>query len=171
MNSKIDFYDIYDYDYLPLYKTTFFKWTIFIFILFIVMVLTFFVIKFFIKKRIEKELSADFWALRALKKLNTEKLESKSDYKKFYFDLTFIIKKYLNKRYGWLTQDKTDDELLQFLKEKQFDSDLLQSLKAFISGALWVKFAGEDVLRIQAEKDLNLAYNMVSKTREEKKNN
>ena len=80
--------------------------------------------------------------------------------------ITFIIKKYLHKRYGWLTEDKTDEELVGYLEHKKFDLDLLQGFKKFISGALWIKFADQDALKMQAKKDLELAHQIVYKTRE-----
>jgi hypothetical protein len=164
MNAD-NFYDIYDYVYVPLYKTSLFFWFSCIFGILIVGVICYFVIRFFIKRKLEKEMTADFWALRELQKLNLHGLKNQDDFKKFYFDLTFIIKRYLKKRYGWSTVDKTDEELIRYLEYKKFDPNLLESLKNFMSGALWVKFAGEDALKMQAEKDLKMTYQMVQRTK------
>ena len=63
--------------------------------------------------------------------------------------------------------DKTDEELIVYLKEKKFDNTLLADLEELMGGALWVKFADEDALKIQAEKDLQMARQIIEKTRGE----
>ncbi|MCK4651403.1 hypothetical protein KAT08_04480 [Candidatus Babeliales bacterium] len=165
MNGKVDFYEIYEYYYLPFYKTCNFKWFIIFLIGILIAIFSYLIIKFVLKRKKDKGISASLWAIAELKKLDINKLLSKENYKKFYFDLTFIIKKYLHKRYGWFTENRTDEELIRYLKDKKFDSNLLGSLEKFISGALWIKFADQEALKIQAKKDLDLVHQIVYETK------
>jgi len=160
MDSQDHFYDIYDFYYVSFWQTNFFKIILFLIIFFI---LAFIFFKIFLKKK-RKMLTAWQWAVQELEKLSVDKFVTKKDYKKFYFDLTSIIKIYLQKRYGWATQDKTDEELIEYLQKKNFDETLLKDLQQMLSGALWIKFANEDVLKTQSIKDLKLAFNLVGKT-------
>lgn len=166
MNTRVDFYDIYGYYHVPFYKTYAFAVCMWILGFLCLALFAYFIIRLILKKRLERELAADFWALKQLKKLSVDRLTTKQEFKRFYFRLTEIIKVYLHKRYSWPTLDKTDDELLKFLENKEFDEALLERLKVFSGGALFVKFAGEDVLKIQAEKDLNLVYVLIQDTQE-----
>ena len=155
MKKPVDFYEIYDYYYQPVWERSSFKLTFISFVAILIGVIIFFIIKYFLRKRREKSLLPWEWALKELNRLELEKCSNKKEYKIFYFDLTDIIKKYLNKRYSWDTQDKTDEELLVYLQDKKFDPVVLEKLSSLVDGALWVKFADEDALRIQIDKDLN----------------
>ena len=92
---------------------------------------------------------------------------TKKDFKKLYYSLTTIIKQYLNRRYGWRTRDRTDEELISYLVEQKFEGALLEDLKKMFSGAAWIKFAGEDVIKTQAKKDLEMAIRIINRTKQE----
>ena len=163
-NNVVDFYEIYDYYYQPLVQRSFFKISLAIFIFIIFLIATYLFVRFLRKRKKEMSLLPWQWASEQINKLSPEKCLSKKDFKKFYFDLTFIIKKYFNKRYGYNIVDKTDDEVVLFLKEKNFDSDLLEKFKSLIKEALWIKFANQDALKIQAQKDLKIVKEIIQKT-------
>jgi len=48
---------------------------------------------------------------------------------------------------------------------KKFDKTLLNGLRKFVESALWIKFADADALKIQAERDLKTAHDIVESTR------
>ena len=99
MKKPVDFYEIYDYYYQPVWERSSFKLTFISFVAILIGVIIFFIIKYFLRKRREKSLLPWEWALKELNRLELEKCSNKKEYKIFYFDLTDIIKKYLNKRY------------------------------------------------------------------------
>lgn len=170
MNKQIDFYESYGYYYQPLWQNFYFKFLIFSFLFLILGLAIFFGFKYF-KKRKEKEVAAWDWAFLELDKLNLEKCKTKNDFKIFYFDFTKIIKVYFYKLYAWQVLDKTDEELILFLKKEEFDSNLLQDLQTVFNDALFIKFAGQAALKPQAEKDLKLIENIIYKTKKEKSDN
>jgi len=160
MEAQSQFFEIYDFYYVPFWQTIYFKIILFL-IVFLMLVLI--GLKFYLRRK-RKIFTAWQWATQELEKLSIDKLVTKKDYKRFYFDLTSIIKEYLKKRYGWNTQDKTDEELGVFLQKKNFDETLLKDLQQMLSGAIWIKFANEDVLKTQSIKDLKLAFKIIEKT-------
>jgi len=164
MDKIIDFYDIYDYYYPPFWQTTWF-WVTCVLVLLAVVGLTIFLIK----RRRTPNISAWDWARGQLIKLNLAQCNSKDDYKKFYFGLTSIIKTYLHKRYGWKTEDKTDDEIISFLEQQKFDPEIIKMLSKVGEGALWIKFANMGALKSQAETDLQMIQSMIERTREQVK--
>ena len=159
---KMEIFDIYPFYYIPFWQTTFFKISIGV-VLFLILAS---VVLYFYLKNKRKKITAWQWAILELEKLSKsiDSFETKKDFKFFYFDLTSIIKKYLKKRFDWNTTDKTDEELIIFLKDKNFDDELLVGLKKMLNGAIWIKFANESVLKTESKKDLGLALRMVEKT-------
>ena len=160
MNETVDFYDIYNYYYQPIWSTVYFKIFIGILLLFLILIIVFFILK-----RGQSALSPWQWAFSRIEKLNPESCENKKDYKLFYFELTSIVKQYLNRRFDWDTNTKTDDELLRYLQKLGFNKELLESLKKMLGGAVFVKFANEQVLKAQAKTDLEVAKTIVLKTK------
>jgi hypothetical protein len=164
MNTKIgpdDIYEIYEYYFQPFWQSTWFKIVASVCILLLLLGLILFIL---VWRRKRKQTPWES-ALDEISKLSVDKCQSKDDFKKFYFSLTWIIKKYLHKRFGWAILDKTDDELIIFLQNKGFDVILQDSLKTMFRGAVWIKFANEGVLKTQAESDLLVAKVMIEKTR------
>ncbi len=167
MNGKIEpveFYDIYEYYYRPLWQRAYFKTFFILLCILIIGVVAYFIFRYFSEKRRAKKLLPWEWATGELQNLSLAKCTTKKDYKKFYFDLTLIIKRYLNRRFHWNTEDKTDEELLKLLEENKFDTSLLEGLKNLVEGALWIKFADEEALKVQAERDLQTGYQIIEKT-------
>ena len=160
MVSNVTFYDIHDYYYLPFQQTLTFK----ILIITGLMIVGAIIGYIFFKRRYRKKISAWQWALQEISKLSPAQCTTKKNLKDFYFNLTDIIKNYLDKRYDWKTLDKTDTELITLLKKKKFDEQLLKNLQKMLSGAEWVKFANQDVIKTQVEADLKTAQKIIEKT-------
>jgi uncharacterized membrane protein YraQ (UPF0718 family) len=160
MEKALEFYDIYEYYYLPFWQTTWFKILITLITLTLIGVLLFIIIK-----RRQKPLLPWEWAQKELDKLTPEKCSSKDDFKKFYFRLTAIIKTYLHKQYDWQTEDKTDTELVAWLEQESFNPEVVSMLKKLADGALWIKFANMDALKSQAESDWKSVAVMIDQTK------
>jgi hypothetical protein len=165
-STSTDFYDIYGYYYQPIWETKGFKITFIVLILLIISITTYLVVRRFIHKKKQLALLPWQWAFDKLNLLSQKNSTTKNDFKKFYFELTDIIKIYLNKRYDWKTSDKTDNELITYLEIQKFDKNLLLNLRKLMDGAVWIKFANEDAIKNQVDIDLKIAYEIVEKTKE-----
>lgn len=159
MNQAPLFHDIYDYYYQPFTQTLSFK---------ILIALGIFIfagiIVYIIKRRKKRIIPAWEWALQSIDSLDINNCKTKKDFKRLYFSLTEIIKQYLYKRYAWKTLNKTDEELISYLTEQKFDAELLASLQKMLEGAVWIKFAGEDIIKTQTLKDLDIAKQLIKET-------
>jgi hypothetical protein len=157
-----DFYEIYDYYTQPILEQKYVQITLFSILTIITVGLIF--LFFWIRscKRIKT-----YWdlALQDLYSLKPEKCSSKKDFKSFYFTITSIFKKYLDKRYAWHTETKTDEELIKYLESESFDATLLMQIQKILEGAVWVKFANQDALKNQAESDLKIIIKIVEQTK------
>lgn len=160
MDNIIDFYDIYDYYTIPFWQTTWFMICMGLLIACMIAVVI------FVMLRKKKQQLPWEWAEQQLQELSSMPRVDKNDYKKFYFALTAIIKGYLNRRYQWNLADKTDEELITWLNEQNFDPEIITTLQALADGALSIKFANADALKTQAEADLKTVHIMIEKTKE-----
>jgi len=160
-NQTPDFYEIYDYYTTPFYQTTVGK----IILILLALCLLGAIVYFVITRRKKRKIEPWEWATHELTHLNLATCKNKDDYKKFYFTLSSIIKKYLHKRYAWQTEDKTDEELVSFLHAQGFELQSLEMIKKMSEGSLWIKFANEDALKTQAETDLATALKIVQQTK------
>ena len=162
-----DFYDIYGYYFVPFYRETWFFVFVSMFIFSLLIVAAWFLWKWWSKRQdIKKTLSPWEWAFEELNKLSISQCESREDFRNFYFLLTDLVKEYLHRCYGWKLDDKTDDEFVAYLEDHDFSFDLVRDLRKILKNALFVKYAGQDALRSQAEEAIDLIVNLVEKTRQ-----
>ena len=136
-------YDIYE----PWYKP-FWNKTVFIILIFSLLAL---LITYFALRKKKKNFTFEE---KILIELNNLKVNTK-DYKKFYFNLSDILKKYLSFRYNLNLSSKTDEEVLLELKDSGFPSIWLDKLKNIFMGAITIKFAKEESSKAKMEHDLN----------------
>ena len=161
-----EFHDIYGYYFVPFYKETWFIVCVLIIGFLILGVVILFLWKWWKKKsEIRKLLSPWEWAFEALHNLSISKCENREDFKRFYFQLTDVVKEYLHRRYDWKLDDKTDDELISYLENREFDWNHIRDLRTVMKHALFVKYAGQDALLSQAEEAVDIIANIVEKTR------
>lgn len=160
MQTQTDFYEIYDYCSRPLLERLSVQIGLGVFVLAVVCAAIFIFLK--LKRR---PIAVWEWALKELAALKPERCVSKNEYKFFYFKLTGVLKKYLNKRFGWHAENKTDEELVLYLQKQNFDSNLMNLLEKTLQGASWIKFANEDALKNQAETDLKTVMFVVEQTK------
>lgn len=156
--------EIYDYIYVPLYKTRAFKiW--FIVGIFLLLVLASIATYFLIKKIYQKRKLLPWeQAIKDLKKLNLTSCKSKSDFKKFYFSLTKIVRKYICKRFDRRMAGRSDGFVIDVLKEEGFDSEFQKKVEVLFEGSVTVRFADEVAALEQAERDLGVAVELVERT-------
>ncbi len=155
-----NFYDIYDF-YYPAWWTQ--PWAKIILLAFSIIVLGLLII-FFMRRKKQPQLPWE-WAEEQLKKISPQSCKNKSDFKKFYYALTSILKQYFQTRFFWPTKDKTDDELMLFLQEQNFDHQLYEYVNKIFTGAVWIKFANEEAIKSQAQEDLGKALEIIKKTK------
>ncbi len=164
MEPASTFYEIYEYYYIPFYQEP-----LFIISASVTSIILLGLISYWLYKRKLRPLSPWDWALREIAKIPISTYVAKDDYKKFYFAITTILKTYLEKRYSWDTQDKTDEELATFLQLHGFQPQLLEKLKKMLQGATWIKFANEEAIKTQVDEDLGTAQLIIKKTIPKKK--
>jgi len=160
--QKQDFYEIYDYYSQPLLEKKSVQISLFSLATIIIVGAVFLYVFF---KRRRRPLTDWEIALLALGNLKLEKCVSKNDFKIFYFKITEIFKKYLEKRYGWEVENKTDEELIILLEKQNFHKELLAQVQKILAGALWIKFANQEALKIQAEADLRTIISIIDQTK------
>lgn len=80
-------------------------------------------------------------AFQKLKALKEAKLWQKGELKNYHSELTYIVREYLEKRYGVQALEQTTDEILQQLKKTGFDDSLSEKLTHLLQTADLVKFA------------------------------
>ncbi len=159
------FYDIYGFYYMPFWQQAWF-WQYASISIFSLIFITVYLVRR--NRKDNLPMAATLlpwdWAIKEFSMLAPDEYESKEAYKTFYFHLTLVLKSYFHKRYGWPLEDKTDEELLSYLKYKKFDHAVLKELASVLHGAGSIKFANMDALPVQAKNDLVVARSIIQKT-------
>lgn len=81
--------------------------------------------------------------------------------KQYYFGLSAILRRYLERRYRFPAAEMTTEELLPRLDGLPLDAD---ALKAFCLSADPIKFAGADTTRNQMHDHMAMARNFIRRT-------
>jgi hypothetical protein len=84
--------------------------------------------------------------------------------KQFYFRLSAIIRRYIERRYDFPAAEMTTEELLPRINRLQLNKDLADTLKIFCRSADPIKFAGEHCDGNQMRDDLAFARSFVQQT-------
>ncbi|WP_300369060.1 hypothetical protein [Brachyspira sp.] len=85
-------------------------------------ILIFAIVKYIEKKFNEKiNIKEDTEALNALKNMDINNYYNENKYAEYYFELTFIFKRYLTKRFRFNIDDMTTSEINQLFKENMFN--------------------------------------------------
>ncbi len=156
-------YDIYPVWHVPFWQTTWFYGAVII-----IAALIFFGGLFFIVKKWFKKSAAVLppWqrALQVLQQLQQKKYRSEHDGKQCYFKLTDTIKTYLQERFDFPMQGKSDQEALIFL-ESQNMPVVHDALQEIVNGCLYVKFANQQALDEQIQRHIARAIEMINQTK------
>ena len=117
-------------------------------------------------KRIKPREPAHIIALRDLHKLEDNKVWQKDRIKKYYTELTDILRVYLWNRYSIRTMERTSEEILDSLKISDFkDDEAFNTLKEIFYNADLVKFAKFKPLADEHKNCMNGAYDFIEKTK------
>ncbi|MEJ2158030.1 MAG: DUF4381 family protein [Desulfobacteraceae bacterium] len=84
--------------------------------------------------------------------------------RQFYFRLSAILRRYIERRYHFPAAEMTTEELLPHLDRLPLDSHLAQTFKAFCREADPIKFAGAASRREQVERNLAFCRDFVRST-------
>ncbi|MDB5158655.1 MAG: hypothetical protein JWR50_3362 [Mucilaginibacter sp.] len=109
-------------------------------------------------------------AIDKLKELRGKKLWQQEEFKQYHSELTDIIREYLEKRYDIKTQEKTTDEILAALKNREITGEYSNMLQQILVMADLVKFAKEKPLPVENEQSLDNAIEFVLKTQQSSAN-
>lgn len=118
----------------------------------------------FIKKEKPKE-PAHIVALRNLDILKNEKLWQKGKVKKYYSELTDIVRVYIEDRFNINAMESTTEEIIDAFKQVDIDKQLKIELFDMLKAADFVKFAKATPLADENEKNLEFVYQIVEKTK------
>lgn len=105
-------------------------------------------------------------AQRGLKKLENKPITNKADAQAVYFELTSLLKHYIQNSLGYQVIGLTDSELINFLSEHYFPAQAYAPLKDICSGCQHIKFAQESVLNEQIQQDLSKSFVILDKVHE-----
>lgn len=113
--------------------------------------------------------AAHILAYRSLEKLRSEKLWQQGRYKEYFIRISFIVREYIDNRYGLNSLESTSEETLAMLgsSEMNFD-DVGECLKDILTLSDLVKFAKHTPEDTDCEICMEHAWNFVSKTRKER---
>jgi len=89
--------------------------------------------------------------------------------KEFYSAVSNILKTYLFKRFDYDVLGKTDTEIIPFLEENNFDSNLVSEIKELLHGGVFVKFANAQVAQERINKDYDRVVSIITLTIPQKK--
>lgn len=167
-NTANELHDIYETWHVPFWQTTLFYTIMGVVATFMILVLIILLVRWY-KRRTRKPLTPWQHALMAFKQLHPEAISSKQDAKKFYGELTQILKKYIQERYEVPATSKTDTEFIAHVERASLvPFDLIDGLKELIHGALHVKFADMSAVQEQMKTHVRLCIASVEKTIPEK---
>ncbi|MCX7861373.1 MAG: hypothetical protein N2449_00050 [Bacteroidales bacterium] len=80
-------------------------------------------------------------ALKQLHELKEKKLWQKQLYKQYYSELTDILRIYLEEQYQIPAMESLSSELIEHLKNRSFDEELVRNMQSLLTTADFVKFA------------------------------
>lgn len=161
-NQSAEIYDIYGVWHVPFWQTQPFIISMWCAAILIVLALLYLLIRFL--KRRKKTLKPWEWANQELDTLWEHRGFTREDGKRFYSQLTEIIKMYVEKRYGYQVLSATDIEFLAYMQDRNFSPALLDDLKQIFEGVQEIKFANLDAIPENIERDFALAKAFVANT-------
>lgn len=153
-------YSFSDGEVLPPMKSTVsipmprYVWVIILaaaFLIFALIILIFFIIKYLERKFNEKAIiKEDEEALNDLKNLDYKIYFNEKKCAKYYFELTFIFKRYLTKRFSFNIEDMTTSEVNNLFDENEFTKS--EYIINMLKNSDYVKFA-KQIPKIETMKE------------------
>jgi hypothetical protein len=107
-------------------------------------------------------------AMRRLAQLEKEKYWQKGEYQTYYFELSYILRAYLEDRYGILALESTTDDILRDLKDRIKNLKQQSLLRDLLQLAELAKFAKFEPTAQENLGSMDTARNFVKATRVQK---
>ena len=116
------------------------------------------------EKQEEVQIPIDVQSLRALSRLKKEKAWVSWKQKDFYVELTTILRKYLEGRYGILAMEATTEEISEGLNTKTIDKQNKVQMVSLLTDSDLVKFAKGSMQESAGEAAVNFGIMFVEST-------
>src|SRR5690348_261553 len=128
LNLDLENYGLW---YQPFWQTKIFYFSILILILLI------FLLIFYLKKTSKKKVEDPDTMQAILEKiyLMRTNVYTENNCIEFYTELTFYLKKFLSIYFDVDITSKTEDEIIEYLKDNNLSQDFIQIIKDIVSGA------------------------------------
>ncbi len=165
--DKNTLYPIYEMIHVPFWQEKWFYIVLCVAGLLFFFLLLVFAFYFYKKRFTSKGIPVHVEALNELKKLE-ESLKKDILSKTFYFKLTWILKRYLNGRYGYDVYGKTDSELITFLEKTSLNQELFEKVQLILTGSEVIKFANELAIEERMKADVKRSVEFVKNTMQSK---
>ncbi len=104
-------------------------------------------------------------AIQALNRLQDSGLLARGNVREFYFQMSEILKHYMEKRFGFKALEDTNSEILNEFIRLEMPNDALDVLKKFFDASDLVKFAKYVPEPINIQQDFKLAMTFIEKTK------
>lgn len=116
--------------------------------------------------RIEPKLPPHLTAMKKIETIKADKNYRKEDPKRYYTDLTEVIRTYIKDRFGFNAMEMTSDEIITRLQEEK-DQSSINDLKVLFATADLVKFAKHSPLINENDMNLVTAIDFINQTKPE----
>lgn len=163
-------YDIKPIFKMPLSFRDVFRWAGPIFVLLVLVAGLFW---WFVKKRKHRPIAESIWekpdipayiaAISSLESLKNKKLWQNGKVKLYHSELTYIVRMFIEKRFGLLALEMTSGEIVQAIRPHLKEEDMNDSLKYIFEIADLVKFAKFSPEPQQNEESMDLALDFVKR--------
>jgi hypothetical protein len=158
--NNLELIDIYDVWYNPWWHSLWFIVLCCIIACTVIILMVYSFYKFWWPKR---KISFEKQALSDLANLANKPTETQEQIRASYFQVTLILKNYLQKRYVLNLTDKTDLEIALML-EGLVSPQLYHLIKEFLQRSFQIKFAHETVLVQTLQDDIKLVQKVIETT-------
>ena len=119
-----------------------------------------------LRSRPQTPLEPDAWALRELARLESSALPARSEYGRYYDELTGIVRRYVSLRYAIRAEQQTSRELIDAARaHAEFPREETDQLKSLLRLADLVKFAKAEPTRGECDANLAEARSFVERTK------
>jgi len=119
-----------------------------------------------LRARPQVPLEPDAWALRELARLENSALPARSEYGRYYDELTGIVRRYVSLRYAIRAEQQTSRELIEAARAHgEFPEHEADQLKSLLRLADLVKFAKAEPTRGECDANLAEARGFVERTK------
>lgn len=104
-------------------------------------------------------------ALEKLRAVEQEKIWQKGEVKRYYSELTDIIREYTELRFSFLAMESTTDEIIYKMRNVVIDKEQKENLQELLQHADLVKFAKANPLPDEHKRYYDMAVGFVQKTK------